>query len=575
MAVDRTPVLKRCRSLGMDPIYLGIDKKSTRQLKRANRKVSEYGLQLKEKQKAKFIYGVLEKPFRNYYKKADRMKGQTGENLMIMLETRLDNVLFRMGFARTRKEARQIVDHKHVLVNGKCVNIPSYLVKAGDSIEIKEKCKGSERYKGILEVTGGRLRRSPRGKGKSFANLFFLESEVTRMAIYSCNISNVSRAKGSSSCATFSYISGEKVRDERLGKTFRYGREERVILTETLLPEGAPVEFQNPVVLFNAIEKYENTDNARTAKKIMVALPKEFDLTMQKKVVDEFIEKQITSRGYACSYAIHHDKENMNPHAHILIANRQIDKKTGEWTAKRKMEYALDEQGARIPIIDPSTGKQKVDKRNRKQWKRINAEQNVLDKKEVLQNMRASWAEVCNQYLDQEHQIDHRSHETRGIDQEPTIHEGYEARAIEASGKASDRCQINRDIKERNELLTQVQEQLKVLEEEIQKLKEQEKGEERNERIRELLRRREAAKSVGGITDGERTTAQSDTDDFLRKLEAQERASKEKRSDHRSEQTTAGIKQYSYRSRKQTFGAEQEVKGRDEQVEEYDEEFEQ
>ena len=157
MAVDRTPVLKRCRSLGMDPIYLGIDKKSTRQLKRANRKVSEYGLQLKEKQKAKFIYGVLEKPFRNYYKKEDRMKGQTGENLMIMLETRLDNVLFRMGFARTRKEARQIVDHQHVLVNGKCVNIPSYLVKAGDSIEIKEKCKGSERYKGILEVTGGRL----------------------------------------------------------------------------------------------------------------------------------------------------------------------------------------------------------------------------------------------------------------------------------------------------------------------------------------------------------------------------------------------------------------------------------
>ena len=157
MAVDRTPVLKRCRSLGMDPIYLGIDKKSTRQLKRANRKVSEYGLQLKEKQKAKFIYGVLEKPFRNYYKKADRMKGQTGENLMIMLETRLDNVLFRMGFARTRKEARQIVDHKHVLVNGKCVNIPSYLVKAGDSIEIKEKCKGSESNKGILEVTGGRL----------------------------------------------------------------------------------------------------------------------------------------------------------------------------------------------------------------------------------------------------------------------------------------------------------------------------------------------------------------------------------------------------------------------------------
>ena len=157
MAIDRTPVLKRCRSLDMDPVYLGVNKKSNRKLVRSSRKISEYGLQLREKQKAKFIYGVLEKPFRNYYATAERMKGLTGPNLMVLLESRLDNVVFRMGFARTRKEARQIVDHKHVLVNGKCVNIPSYLVKAGDTIEIKEKCKGSERYKGILEVTGGRL----------------------------------------------------------------------------------------------------------------------------------------------------------------------------------------------------------------------------------------------------------------------------------------------------------------------------------------------------------------------------------------------------------------------------------
>lgn len=157
MAVDRTPVLKRCRSLGMEPMYLGIDKKSNRTLNRANKKMSEYGLQLREKQKAKFIYGVLEKPFRNLYARAERMKGLTGPNLMILLETRLDNVIFRLGFARTRKEARQIVDHKHVLVNGKCVNIPSYRVKAGDKIEIKEKNKSSQRYKDILEVTGGRL----------------------------------------------------------------------------------------------------------------------------------------------------------------------------------------------------------------------------------------------------------------------------------------------------------------------------------------------------------------------------------------------------------------------------------
>lgn len=157
MAVNKVPVLKRCRSLGLDPMYLGIDKKSKRELKRANKKVSEYGLQLREKQKAKFIYGVLEKPFRNYFATASKMKGQAGENLMILLERRLDNVLFRMGYARTRKEARQIVDHKHVLVNGKCVNIPSFLVKAGDTIEIREKSRSSQRYKDILEVTDGRL----------------------------------------------------------------------------------------------------------------------------------------------------------------------------------------------------------------------------------------------------------------------------------------------------------------------------------------------------------------------------------------------------------------------------------
>lgn len=157
MAVNRVPVLKRCRSLGLDPIYLGIDKKSTRELRRANKKMSEYGLQLREKQKAKFIYGVLEKPFKNYYLKAKKMAGLAGPNLMVLLELRLDNVIFRLGFARTRKEARQIVDHKHVLVNGKQVNIPSYLVKAGDVIEIKEKCKASQRYKDILEATGGRL----------------------------------------------------------------------------------------------------------------------------------------------------------------------------------------------------------------------------------------------------------------------------------------------------------------------------------------------------------------------------------------------------------------------------------
>ena len=157
MAVNRVPVLKRCRSLDLDPTFLGYDKKSKRTSARAGKKMSEYGLQLREKQKAKFIYGVLEKPFRNYYDRADRMKGQTGTNLMTILETRLDNVVFRMGFARTRREARQVVLHKFILVNGKKINIPSYLVKAGDVIEVKEAARNIQRFKDITEITAGRL----------------------------------------------------------------------------------------------------------------------------------------------------------------------------------------------------------------------------------------------------------------------------------------------------------------------------------------------------------------------------------------------------------------------------------
>jgi len=156
VAVNRVPVLKRCRSLDLNPVYLGIDKKSRRTSKRAGKKTSEYGLQLREKQKAKFIYGVLEKPFRNYYEKAEQMKGMVGENLLVLLETRLDNVLFRAGLGRTRMETRQIVDHRNVLVNGKCVNIPSYRVKPGDVVEIKENAKSSQRFKDIVEVTAGR-----------------------------------------------------------------------------------------------------------------------------------------------------------------------------------------------------------------------------------------------------------------------------------------------------------------------------------------------------------------------------------------------------------------------------------
>lgn len=156
MARDMVPVLKRCRSLDIDPAYLGYNKKSKRQAKRSNRKKSEYGSQLNEKQKAKFIYGVLEKPFRNYFRRASMMKGQTGENLMVMLESRLDNVVFRLAFARTRREARQMVDHKMITVNGKIVNLPAYEVKPGDVIALTEKAKSTQLAKDIFEVVNGR-----------------------------------------------------------------------------------------------------------------------------------------------------------------------------------------------------------------------------------------------------------------------------------------------------------------------------------------------------------------------------------------------------------------------------------
>ena len=141
MAIDRTPVLKRCRQLGIDPVVMGINKTSHREPKRRRRQESEYGIQLREKQKAKFIYGVLEKQFRGYYNRAMKIEGITGDNLMTLLECRLDNVVFRLGFARTRKEARQTVRHGHITVNGKRVDIPSYQVKAGDVIAVAEKAR--------------------------------------------------------------------------------------------------------------------------------------------------------------------------------------------------------------------------------------------------------------------------------------------------------------------------------------------------------------------------------------------------------------------------------------------------
>lgn len=281
------------------------------------------------------------------------------------------------------------------------------------------------------------------------------------MAIYHLSVSNVSRASGSRATATLSYITGKRVHDERRGETYDYGRKERVLRVGTLLPEGASAEFADPAVLFNAVELHETGRTARPAKKIVVALPREFTPRQRVQALEEYIRENLNADGYAATYAIHEDREGNNPHAHILVANRQIDPATGGWASlKQRMEYVLDERGERVPLIDPETGRQKTDKRGRRQWKRTSVSLNPLDRKAKLKALRESWAKTCNARLDETARIDHRSLEDQGSDLEPTIHEGYAARAIERAGGVSERCEANREIRRSNGLLTAIRTEL-------------------------------------------------------------------------------------------------------------------
>lgn len=300
------------------------------------------------------------------------------------------------------------------------------------------------------------------------------------MAIYSFNISNVSRATGASSCATLAYIAGIEVKDERTGKKYKYGHIDRILATKTYLPEAANEKYNDPVVLMNGIETVERNENARTAKKIIVALPRELSENERMEVLDDFVRDNITDKNYGCVVAVHDDPEHKNPHAHILIPNRRFDKNGEFETIKRKMEYALDDKGERIPVIDPTTGKQKLGARNRKQWKRISATSNPLDKKEVLEGFRRGWELSCNKFLDEIHKIDHRSYKTRNIAGVATVHEGYAARKIEKRGGVSEKCEKNRAImRERRRLwdeqleIQNLKKQLSILEEEHRKTTEE------------------------------------------------------------------------------------------------------
>lgn len=360
------------------------------------------------------------------------------------------------------------------------------------------------------------------------------ERTVTHaMAIYHCHISNVSRAKGSSSCATYAYISGEKVYDERTQQTFSYARKERILETGIILPVSAPAEYKEPAVMYNSIEQNLTADNARTAKKIELALPKELTLEEQKQIIEDYIRNNLTSEGYAATYAIHGDeKKTGNTHVHVEVPNRPINEH-GEWGGKSKKDYALDEDGNRIPVLEYQKDKngkylkdgdgnkipvldengqpkQKLDSRNRKQWKRIDVEVNPIDTKDFLFHLRKEWAVECNKHLAPEQQIDHRSNADRGIKNTPMIHEGYAARAIEARGEVSERCQRNREIRAENEQRRQIKEELAATIAEDKALAEKER--ELHERLRNVGRRIDDSQT-GRTPAGERqaqVTANSD-----------------------------------------------------------------
>jgi hypothetical protein len=281
------------------------------------------------------------------------------------------------------------------------------------------------------------------------------------MSIFSMSISNVSRAKGASSIASLSYIVARPMLNERTGqRTPDYGRQERVEHVATLLPEGAPQAWRDPEVLFNSIETFEKHANARPAKKIMVALPREMDRQTQIEAVEQFINENLVARGFAATYAIHTDQAEHNPHAHILIPNRPVDAKSGDWVkVKTRRHYALDENGERIPIIDPDTGKQKLGKRNRRLWKTELVKANPLDQPEVVRNLREAWANTANRYLDESDHIDHRSLKDQGIDRIPQIHLGYAAVEMDKRGEHSDRAQLAKQIKQSNKELAAIKEE--------------------------------------------------------------------------------------------------------------------
>lgn len=286
------------------------------------------------------------------------------------------------------------------------------------------------------------------------------------MAIYHCSIKNISRSKGKSAVAASAYRAGEKIIDEETGLTHNYTKKTEVVYSDIILPINAPAEYKDRSRLWNEVQKIETQSNARLAREWEVALPNELDLEQSKELLQDFAQS-LADEGMCIDMSIHW--KDGNHHAHILGTTRPIDE-NGKWGQKEKKAYKLDAEGNKIPQIDPKTGKQKIGARGRKMWQRETVAANDWNKREKVEEWRKRWADCCNKYLSQERHIDHRSYERQGIKQLPTIHEGYAARQMESIGKVSDLCQLNRDIKEYNDidkLQVKISKQIKLLQKKI------------------------------------------------------------------------------------------------------------
>ena len=350
------------------------------------------------------------------------------------------------------------------------------------------------------------------------------------MAIYHLSLKIISRSKGASAVAKAAYRSGQKLYNKRTGLTHDFTKKWGVVHSEILLCRNAPKQYRNREILWNAVEQVEKNSNAQLAREIEFALPIEFDEQTRLAVAREFLQT-FTDMGMCVDWS-YHNKEfgKPNPHVHAMLTMRGI-KPDGTWDTKEKKTYSLDEHGKRIPILDPSTGKQKIGKNGRKMWKRETVQKNNWNSQDNAEEWRALWADIVNrkmQELGMDERIDHRSFERQGLDLEATIHEGYVARQIERNGRISQKCQANRDIRERNRIRRQIQMTAKKITEFILT-----KAGDFIERFTKLVGSVADIRETGNTPVHSRRTADRDRKSGIRKQQAFQR---EQRTEYRKQQ---------------------------------------